>query len=537
MQKAKLFFIVILFGFFAVHCNSDKDSNNTEANHSPNIIILLADDMGYGNLGSYGSPNIRTPHIDSFAHEGIRFTSYEAAPWCVPSRTELMTGVYAPRIDFGGGTGAGGHGGLPDSILTLAQGLHDAGYATGMAGKWHLGWYDSKYLPTNKGFDSWLGMPYSNDYRNPYVQTDVPMVMYRDTSVVEYPVNEDSLTMKYTAEAQNYIRNHSAEKQPFFFYLAYNMPHLPVHTTKEFYGKNKDWLYGSVIETIDWSVGQILKTLKEEGIAKNTIVFFASDNGPWNGADPRMFKIPTKPEGSNWRERWKKHGPGNKPWDQGTSGPLRGFKHTVWEGGTRVPAMIRWPGHISEGQVSSQLVTNMDIFKTFLKIGGGKTPSYRLDGFDMMPFFTGKTDQSPRNTYAYLKNNLLGLREGNWKLRIGDTGELLLFNLARDVGENYNLAKEKSKLVNQMKRDMDSLANQIGVRVAEKSSISGIPNRINPEAFKRMYEQMESSQNAKQLKENKEALSDSSKKGWKWGYNSKEESGRVWKKIKEAGLK
>lgn len=521
---------------FLVKCNSKGQSKEATISKRPNIIILLADDLGYGNLECYGSPNIRTPRIDSLAGQGIRFTSYEAAPWCVPSRIELMTGVYAPRVHLDGGTGANGHGGLPDSILTLAEGLKKAGYATGMAGKWHLGWYLSKYLPTNRGFDSWLGLPYSNDYRKPYVQTDVPLVMYRDTVVVEYPVNEDSLTVKYTAEAQKFIRTHSDGKQPFFFYLAYDMPHLPIHTTREFYGKDKGWLYGSVIETLDWSVGQLLNTLKEEGLAKNTIVFFASDNGPWNGAAARMFKIPIKPEGSNWRERWKKHGPGNRPWDQGTSGPLRGYKHTTWEGGTRVPAMISWPGHIKSGQVSSALVTNMDIFRTFLNIGEGDLPNYQLDGYNMMPFFTGKVSKSPRKTYAYFIGDLLALRIGNWKLKVGEHGNYQLFNLWQDVGENYNRALEKPKLVKKMKMKMDSVARSVGVNVAKKSRVAGIPNSINPHAYSEMYKTIKSHRQTKQKEADMKALSELGHKGWKWGYGNIKDSGKVWNKIRKAGI-
>ena len=297
-----LFTLSILSGLPCIGQERPGEANSP-AQARPNIVILFADDMGYGDLSSYGNPTIRTPHLDSLAAQGIRFTSYEAAPWCVPSRVELMTGRYMARVDLGGGTGADGTGGLPDSELTLAEGLKQAGYATGMAGKWHLGYKQKKFLPTNHGFDSWLGLPYSNDYMKPYVQTDEPLVMYRDTTVAEYPVDQDSLTVKYTVEALRFIRAHADGEQPFFFYLAYNMPHLPIHTTKEFFGISKAGLYGDVIQTIDWSVGQVLQALQEEGLAENTIVFFASDNGPWQNAPPRMFEVPTTPEGSNWEQR------------------------------------------------------------------------------------------------------------------------------------------------------------------------------------------------------------------------------------------
>lgn len=466
--KMKITSILFLatFLFFMGCKSSNQPHSQQESGERPNIIILLADDMGYGDLQCYGNPTIRTPHIDSLADSGIRFTSYEAAPWCVPSRAELMTGRYKLRTEFNGYTGAGGHGGLPDSILTLAEGLKAAGYATGMAGKWHLGYDPKKYLPTNQGFDSWLGLPYSNDYKPPYVQTDVPLVMYRDTTVVEYPVNEDSLTVKYTTETIRFIQQHSEEDQPFFFYLAYNMPHMPLHTTKDRYGTSNAGLYGDVIETIDWSVGKVLKTLKEEGIAKNTIILFASDNGPWQNAPDRMFGKPKKPEGSAWKKRRKLYGAGNSPWDAGSAGPLRGYKHTTYEGGTRVPAIISWPGHIDSGQVSDELVTNMDIYTTFLKTGGSQLPNYKIDGFDMMPFFTGDTLHSPRMQYGYFISQSEGIRVNNWKLREVNE-KTQLFNLQVDPNEKYNQAKKHPEIVNRLRKKMKALAKDVGVPLTE----------------------------------------------------------------------
>nr|WKN34051.1 sulfatase [Tunicatimonas sp. TK19036] len=460
-QRFRLSSLLILCTLLIVKCSpqepSDKASSTTQTR--PNIIILFADDMGYGDLSSYGNPTIRTPHIDSLAAQGIRFTSYEAAPWCVPSRIELLTGRYMARVNLNGGTGADGTGGLPDSELTLAEGLKQAGYATGMAGKWHLGYKQKKFLPINQGFDSWLGLPYSNDYMKPYVQTDEPLVMYRDTAVVEYPVDQDSLTVKYTAEAIRFIKAQGGSEQPFFFYLAYNMPHLPIHTTKEFFGKSKAGLYGDVVETIDWSVGQVLQTLEDEGLAENTIVFFASDNGPWQNAPPRMFQIPTKPEGSNWEQR----GAGNKPWHVGSAGPLRGHKATTYEGGTRVPAIIRWPGHIEPRQVSDELVANLDMYRTFLETGGGTSPDHPIDGYNVMPFLTGQTRQSPRKEFGYFINELQGMRVGSWKLREVN-GETELFDLQTDPGEHYNRAETEPEIVQQIQAEMQQLAQKVGLK-------------------------------------------------------------------------
>jgi len=281
--------------------------------------------------------------------------------------------------------------------------------------------------------------------------------MYRDTTVVEYPVDQDSLTVKYTSEAIRFIRKQSKKNKPFFFYLAYNMPHLPIHTTKDFLGKSRAGLYGDVVETIDWSVGQVLKTLDQEGISGNTIVFFASDNGPWLNAPPRMFNIPKHPEGDNWELR----GAGNKPWYIGSPGPLRGSKHTTYEGGTRVPAMICWPGHIKPDQVSDALVTNLDIFQTFLRAGGGKYGILPVDGYDVMPFLTGKTDVDPRKEYAYfLSGKLEALRIGRWKLRLADKYPQL-FELQRDPSERYNVAEENPDVVQQIREQMQKVAKDV----------------------------------------------------------------------------
>ncbi|MDF9796377.1 arylsulfatase A [Catalinimonas alkaloidigena] len=461
-MKSYFYLLSILF-LFSQCGESQRETDNQSVQQpgtsqlSPNIIILLADDLGYGDLSSYGNPVIHTPHLDAMASEGIRFTSYEAAPWCVPSRVELLTGRYMARVNLNGGTGADGTGGLPDEELTLAEGLKAAGYNTGMAGKWHLGYKEKKFLPTNHGFDSWLGLPYSNDYIKPYVQTDEPLVMYRDTTVAEYPVNQDSLTVKYTAEAIRFINEQHTEAKPFFFYLAYNMPHLPIHTTREFFGQSKAGLYGDVIQTIDWSVGQIRKTLEEKGLSENTIIFFASDNGPWQNAPDRMFEIPTTPEGSNWEKR----GAGNKPWHVGTVGPLRGYKHTTYEGGTRVPAIICWPGTIQPAQVSDQLVANLDMYRTFLSLGGGTPPEHKVDGHDITPYLLGETDESPRKEFAYFINNLQAMRVGSWKLREMN-GTTELFNVEVDSGEKYNRADEMPEMVSEIRSKMQQLAEEVG---------------------------------------------------------------------------
>lgn len=426
-------FLIVMAGY----------SECTAQNEKPNIIILLTDDMGYGDLSSYGHPTIQTPNIDTLASQGIRFTSFETAVWCVPSRTQLITGRYMPRVNFGGGTGSDGEGGLPDSELTLAEGLKEAGYATGMAGKWHLGYKQKKFLPPSQGFDSWFGLPYSNDYMKPWVQTEEPLGLYRGTEIMEHPFNQDSLTVRYTKEAVDFIDHQAKSGQPFFFYLAYAMPHLPIHTTDEFRGKSGAGFYGDVIETIDWSVQQILEKLDEQGIADNTIVFFASDNGPWLNLPDRMLQA------------------GNEPWHAGSAGHLRGSKATTYEGGSRVPAMIRWPAAISPNQVTDQLAAMPDIYRTMLVVGGAELPDHTIDGFDLMPFLTDEVQTSPRNEYAYFRNGVLeAMRIDEWKLRLMET-EPELFNLQDDPGERFNRADSHPEIVQEIHEKMIQIAAEV----------------------------------------------------------------------------
>lgn len=429
----------------------------------PNIIILFTDDMGFGDLGSYGHPTIRTPNIDSLARDGIRFTSFMTSPVCVPSRVQLLTGRYPPRVDLSGGTGSDGTGGLQDTEVTLAEGLQKIGYSTGMAGKWHLGYKEKKFLPTNKGFDTWFGLPYSNDYKKPWVQTEVPLCLYRNTEMVEHPVNQDSLTVRYTEEAINFIeRNNKSKASPFFFYLVYNMPHTPIHTTHFFRGKSSAGLYGDVIETIDWSVGEILKVLDKYALTDNTIIFFASDNGPSNDPPPRHLQG------------------GTKHWHTGSPGLLRGWKRTNFEGGVRVPAIIRWPDHISPGQVTDELAALPDIYVTFLKAAGADLPDQDIDGLDLMPFLTGKVDESPREEYAYFRRNeLQAYRYGKWKLMLADNEPKYreglinsivwpqLYDLQNDPGERWNRANDHLEIVEQIKVKMIQLAEELDVELSK----------------------------------------------------------------------
>jgi len=385
--------------------------------------------------------------------EGSDRTLVASAAGVCPSFTtdqrNGLTGRYMPRVDFGGATGANGEGGMPDEELVLAEALTEAGYATGMAGKWHLGHVEDRFLPPNQGFDSWLGLPYSNDYRKPWVQTDVPLGLYRGTEMVEHPLNQDSLTVRYTAAATDFIDEHSGGQQPFFYYLAYNMPHLPIHTTEAFRGRSGAGLYGDVVETVDWSVGEVLAALEAQGVADNTIMFFASDNGPWLNLPDRMLQA------------------SNKPWHQGTTGPLRGAKHTSYEDGTRVPGMIRWPGQIEAGVDTDALVTSPDIYRTVPNAAGADAPDRPLDGHNLMPFLRGETDASPRERYYYFLSNLEAMQEGRWKLRLaGDTTQL--FDLRTDPAERFNRAGERPELVEAMRAQMEAFADSVGTALPDE---------------------------------------------------------------------
>ena len=404
----------------------------------PNIVLLFADDMGYGDLACYGHPTIRTPNLDRLARQGLRLTSFYSAPGCVPARKQLMLGRYPGRVETGSNTGVNGRGGLPDSELTLAEALKGAGYRTAMLGKWHLGYVQEKYLPVNQGFDSWFGLPYSNDMIPPWVKTEVPLWLYEGTKRVEHPVDQDTLTTRYTERAVKFLeRDHD---KPFFLYLAYNMPHMPVRTADRFRGRSRAGLYGDVIQTIDWSVGEVMKTLKRTGRDKNTLVIFTSDNGPWLNPPARMLQE------------------GNLLWHAGSPGPLSGHKGTLLEGGVRVPCILRWPGRIEAGQTSAEMAATLDLYATLVTAAGGSLPKHKIDGHDLRPFLFGKTKWSPRKIHFYSKGRGPGaVREGPWKLHADGR----LFNLDIDPAERFDRAEEKPEIATSLKAKLEAMKKEI----------------------------------------------------------------------------
>jgi arylsulfatase A-like enzyme len=294
-------------------------------------------------------------------------------------------------------------------------------------------------------------MPYSNDFRKPFVPwmpEDVPLAIYSGTTgegseIVEHPIDQNTLTTRYTRRAVSRIEQESNANEPFFLYVAYNMPHLPIHTAERFRGQSNAGLYGDVIETIDWSAGQIMAALDDQNITDNTIVFFASDNGPWLNLPDRMLQE------------------GNKPWHAGSPGPLRGAKGTTYEGGTRVPAIIRWPEHIEAGVETEQLAASQDIYRTVLEVAGAELPDHRIEGKNLLPWLTGQTETSPRKQYAYVHSGKLeALRRGPWKLRLAGN-KPQLFNLQTDPGSRWNRAADKPELVDELRSRMERRAEQV----------------------------------------------------------------------------
>ncbi len=404
----------------------------------PNIIIIFADDLGYGDLGVQGHPTIRTPHLDRMAAEGLRFTQfYTGASVCTPSRAALLTGRLPVRSGMAGDNlrviFPPSPGGLPDEEVTIAEMLKGAGYATGAIGKWHLGHREGQ-LPTSHGFDYYFGIPYSNDMSpansgGARAQTYPPLPLMRNTDIIEEEPDQRLLTRRYTEEAVTYIRAHA--NRPFFLYIPHSMPHIPLFASEAFEGTSARGLYGDVIEELDWSVGHVLSAVREIGQEENTLVFFTSDNGPWITA----------------------HLAG------GTAGLLKDGKGTTWEGGMRVPGVAWWPGTIAAGGITQALATTMDFFATAAGLSGMATPKDRImDSVDLMPVLQEPAQRVRDMVYYYRGRRLFAVRQGSWKLHyftqsayVGDLPVAqdppALYQLDQDPSERFNVADRYPEVI------------------------------------------------------------------------------------------
>jgi arylsulfatase A len=416
----------------------------------PNFVLIFIDDMGYGDIGPYGSTLNRTPHLDRMAKEGMKLTSFYAAPVCSASRAQLMTGSYAPRVGVPGVFFPAGRNGLNPAEHTVGDYLKDNGYATMCVGKWHLG-DQREFLPVNNGFDGYFGIPYSNDMQRISSESGKrvhPLV--RDDQVAELLEDEDQrrVTREYTEEGITFIKANKGK--PFFLYLPHTAMHVPLYPHKDFAGKSKNGVYGDWVEEVDWSVGQILDALRSEGLEKDTLVIFTSDNGPW----------------------------ASKGKAGGVSGPLRGSKGCTLEGGVREPTIAWWPGTIKAGTTVDAIAGTTDVLPTFVSLAGGTLkPDIKIDGKDISPLLLGKTTESPHEAwYYYGGRNLQAVRSGPWKLAL--TGQSLgmgirqrdadlakgdrLYNLDEEIGETTNLYDKHPDVVARLKKLAEAMKADIG---------------------------------------------------------------------------
>jgi arylsulfatase A len=452
MKVALAVFAAVVVGVLAV------TSVVAQTPRRPNLVIIFADDLGYGDLGAFGSPNIRTPRLDALAAAGQKWTSFYVQPVCSPSRAALLTGRLPVRNGMFGTPGgaapkvfrADAAQGLPLDEVTIAEVLKPVGYRTGIVGKWHLG-HLPQFLPMRQGFDSWFGVPYSHDMRMTVPRDkglqaaafyapkpeywDVPLM--RDGEVLEQPLDHRTLTKRYTEEAVRFINEN--KNQPFFLYVAHSLPHVPLARSDAFVGQSPGGMYGDVIEEIDWGVGRIVDALVDAGIDRQTLLIFTSDNGPW---------LP-----------FRDHG--------GSAGPLREGKGTTWEGGVRAPAIVWWPGTVRPAVITG-IGSGLDILPTAAALAGAALPTDRvIDGVDLSPVLKGGAPSPRTELFYYWDSELRAIRNGRYKAHFITSGAYgegaprtmhsppLLFDLATDPGERFDVASTHPEIVADLSKRAD----------------------------------------------------------------------------------
>jgi arylsulfatase A-like enzyme len=424
----------------------------------PNIVLIFIDDLGYADVGCFGAKGYDTPNLDRMAEDGMRFTSfYVAQAVCSASRAALLTGCYPNRVGIFGAYDHRAEVGINSDEETIAEGLKKKGYATGIFGKWHLG-HHREFLPLQHGFDEYLGLPYSNDmwpmeydgnllpeghWKNHHPV--LPLIEGNEkVAEIRTLEDQDTLTTRYTERAIQFIEKN--KERPFFLYVPHTMVHTPLGVSDKFRGKSREGKFGDVMMEVDWSVGEILKALEKHGLTSNTLVVFTSDNGPWLN--------------------FGKHA--------GSAGPFREGKGTSWEGGVRVPCIMRWPGHIPAGKVCDKMAATMDLLPTFAAMTGAPRLEHKIDGENILPLLYGDPDANPRNhLFYYYGRQLQAVRQGRWKLHFpheyrsyqgvepgkdglpgpyahGETG-FELYDLENDIGETHDVADKFPDVVERLK--------------------------------------------------------------------------------------
>jgi arylsulfatase A-like enzyme len=485
-MRYKILFLIAAIAWLGV-----LDTTSIQAAPTPNIVLIMTDDQGYGDLGCFGAKGFQTPNLDRLAAEGTRFTSfYVAQPVCTASRAALMTGCYANRVSLFGALNHESNVGIAEAELLLPEICKAAGFATAIFGKWHLGHRD-KFLPTRHGFDEFLGIPYSNDNGplHPIVRTIPSLPLIDGEKVVELDPDQSHLTRRFTDRAIQFIEKN--KDRPFFLYLPHVMPHVPIFVSEKFRGKSALGLYGDVIEELDSGIGEVLNALKRNGLDEHTFVIFCSDNGPFLSY-------------------------GNHA---GSAGPLREGKLTTFEGGVRVPCIMRWPGQIPAGRTCNELLSTIDLLPTIVRLIGGKPPTNKIDGEDRWPLIAGQAGAKPReNFYYYAGDELQAICSGPWKLHLaheyltpaeppGKNGkpanfenlkpesmqmsglrgiasrhgylvkkiEQSLFNLDDDIGETTDVSKTHSDIVQRLLKLAENARADLGDSLTKRQGLGVRP--------------------------------------------------------------